>query len=35
MTTEAGLRLELSQLELKDLPENQVVSARMDAFLGE
>jgi hypothetical protein len=35
MPTEVGLRLELSQLELKDLPNNTAVSARMDAFLGE
>ena len=35
MPTEVGLRMELSQLDLKDLPNNTAVSARMDAFLGE
>lgn len=35
MPTEDGLRMELSQLDLRDLPENQAVCARMDAFLGE
>ena len=35
MPTEEGLRMELSQLDLRELPENQAVSARMNAFLGE